>query len=124
MLLRKGHSLSRGGRQTAGRAGPCVDLEPWLWEEKSVLDRLRNANLLDACEVTLRCDARWYLLDLFRNRPGQWIDLAYIDAAHCVEVDSFIALAAWTHLKPGGVIAFDDLDWIPLRPGRGGIQQT
>jgi predicted O-methyltransferase YrrM len=95
----------------------CVDLEPYLWEGKSVLDRLRDANLLDACDVTLGCDARWYLIDLFTKASSQWIDLAYIDAAHCVEVDSFAALAAWTHLKPGGILVFDDLDWIPAVHG-------
>ena len=108
--------LAAAAKRRGGRLR-CVDREPYLWEEKSVLERLRDANLLDACEVTLDCDARWYLLDLFRSAPGQWIDFAYIDAAHCVEVDSFIALAAWTHLKPGGVIAFDDLDWIPSAHG-------
>lgn len=108
--------LAAAAKQHGGRVR-CVDQEAWLWEEKSVLDRLRDANLLDACDVTLGCDARWYLLDLFRKAPGQWIDLAYIDAAHCVEVDSFIALATWMHLKPGGIIAFDDLDWIPAAHG-------
>jgi predicted O-methyltransferase YrrM len=101
----------------------CVDAEPWLWEGKSVIDRLRDADLLDVCEVTLGCDARWYMLDLFRRSPDQWIDLAYIDAAHCVEVDSFVSLAAWTHLRPGGIIVFDDLDWIPLVEGAKGFSR-
>jgi len=94
----------------------CVDVKPWLWEGKSVFDRLRDANLLDVSDVTIG-DARWYMLDLLRRLPGQWIDLAYIDAAHSVEVDSFVSLAAWTHLRPGGIIVFDDLDWIPLVEG-------
>lgn len=104
--------LAAAAKHQRGRVR-CVDLEAWLWEGKSVIDRLNDANLLDTCDVTIGCDARWYMLDLFRQFPDQWIDLAYVDAAHSVEVDSFVSLAAWTHLRPGGIIVFDDLDWVP-----------
>jgi predicted O-methyltransferase YrrM len=94
-----------------------VDILERKWQGRSATDLLREADLLDVCEVTLREDARWYLLDLFDNKPGCWIDVAYIDAAHTIEVDAFVALALWTHLRPGGVLIFDDLDWVPGRHG-------
>jgi len=72
---------------------------------------------LDVCEVTLGEDARWYLLDLFDKKPGCWIDIAYVDAAHTIEVDAFVALSLWTHLRPGGLLIFDDLDWVPGKHG-------
>ena len=78
---------------------------------------LRQAGVLEACRVEFGCDARWHLLDLFREHPGQWIDLVYLDLTHTVEVDSFVALAAWTHLRPGGILVLDDLDWVPATHG-------
>jgi len=95
----------------------CVDVAKPLWKGKSAMDLLRQAELLDICRITFGRDARWYLLELLRQRPDQWIDLAYIDATHTVEVDSFVALAVWTHMRPGGILIFDDLDWIPAIHG-------
>lgn len=95
----------------------CVDIDEYLWKGRSAADLLRQADLLDICQITFGRDARWYLLDLFRQRPGQWIDLAYLDLTHTVEVDSFVALALWTHIRPGGILVFDDLDWVPAVHG-------
>lgn len=91
-----------------------VDLDKPLWEGKSAKDLLHQAELMDVCDINFGLDARWYLLELFSQRPGLWIDLAYIDATHTIEVDSFVALALWTHLRPGGILVFDDLNWIPM----------
>ena len=93
------------------------DLSEFLWKGQSVKDLLAKSNLSDVCEITFNKDARWYLLDLLRGKPMFWIDLAYLDLSHTVEVDSFVALALWTHLRPGGIIAFDDLDWVPMDYG-------
>jgi predicted O-methyltransferase YrrM len=95
----------------------CVDIAEYLWEGRSAADLLRQADLLDICRITFGRDARWYLLDLLRQRPGQWIDLAYLDLTHTVEVDSFAALALWTHMRPGGILVFDDLNWVPAVHG-------
>ncbi len=95
----------------------CADIEQPQWQGRTVVDLVAAVGALDSCQVTLGCDARWYLLDLLTRVPGEWIHLAYIDASHTVEVDAFVALAAWTHLRPGGVLVFDDLDWVPQRQG-------
>jgi len=100
-----------------GGSVSSVDIAEYLWEGRSATDLLRQADLLDICRITFGRDARWYLLDLFRQRRGQWIDLAYLDLSHTVEVDSFVALALWTHMQPGGILVFDDLDWVPAENG-------
>jgi predicted O-methyltransferase YrrM len=97
----------------------AVDSDRRAWQNNTVEDLLKLLNLSDVCDVNLDEDARWYLLDLLTARPGYWIDVAYVDASHTVEVDAFVALALWTHLRPGGVIVFDDLDWIPAVHGPG-----
>jgi predicted O-methyltransferase YrrM len=89
----------------------CVDFYEQVWEGKSAKDLLRQACLLDVCQVTYGQDARWYLIELLSLHPDRWIDFAYVDATHTVEVDSFLALALWTHMRPGGILALDDLDW-------------
>jgi predicted O-methyltransferase YrrM len=98
----------------------CVDIERPQWQGRTVEQLLAAVDALDSCQVTLACDARWYLLDLLSRLPDEWIHLAYIDASHTVEIDAFVALAAWTHLRPGGILVFDDLDWIPGRHGLSG----
>ena len=103
--------------KTRGGLLRCVDLEHPTWRGRTAADLLREAGLLDVCEVTLGCDARWYLLELFSQQPLCWIDLAYVDASHTVEVDAFVALSVWTHLRPDGLLVFDDLDWIPQLHG-------
>lgn len=95
----------------------CADIAELSWEGRSAVELLRQADLLGVCRIALGRDARWYLLDLLRQRQGQWIDLAFIDLTHTVEVDSFVALALWTHLRPGGILVFDDLDWVPAVNG-------
>lgn len=95
----------------------CVDIAEYMWKGKSAVDLLRQASLLGVCRITFGRDARWYLLDLFQHRMGQWIDLAYLDLTHTVEVDSFVALALWTHIRPSGIMVFDDLDWVPAVHG-------
>ncbi len=98
----------------------CVDIERPQWRGRTAEDLVAAVEARDSCQVTLACDARWYLLDLLTLLPGHWIHLAYIDASHTVEVDSFVALAAWTHLRPGGILVFDDLNWVPERNGSSG----
>lgn len=88
-----------------------VDHERRAWQGRTAADLVEAVDAADWCDITFGIDARWYLLDLLTGRPGPWVDLAFVDASHAVEIDSFVALAAWTHLKPGGVLVFDDLDW-------------
>jgi len=87
------------------------------WEGKSAVDRIEEAGLSEVCEFTFGQDARWYTLNLVSDRPGEWIDFAYLDLSHTIEIDAFVALAVWTHLHPGGILVFDDLDWIPQEHG-------
>lgn len=91
----------------------AVDHERCTWEGQSVVDRVTAVDAADVCRFEFGEDARWYLLELFTGAPGQWVDFAYLDLAHVVEVDAFAALALWTHLEPGGVLVMDDLDWVP-----------
>lgn len=102
---------SRDGRVRAS------DHKRRTWEGKSAVDRIEEAGLSDVCEFSFGQDARWYTLDLVRNRPVEWIDFVYLDLSHTIEVDAFVALAVWTHLNPGGIIVFDDLDWTPQGHG-------
>ncbi|HEX8052729.1 MAG TPA: class I SAM-dependent methyltransferase, partial [Thermoleophilaceae bacterium] len=91
-----------------------------VWEERTPHDVVAAAGAADHCRIDLEVDARWWLLDLLTERPDQWIDLAYVDAAHTVEVDSFLVSALWRHIRPGGVLVLDDLDWtasLHARPG-------
>lgn len=87
------------------------------WNGRTVCDLLETLGLSNWCDVTFEEDARWYLLDLFTTRPHKWLDLAFVDASHSIEIDSFIILAAWTHLRPGGVLILDDLDWTSAEHG-------
>jgi predicted O-methyltransferase YrrM len=108
------------GKATAYLAGAArlrdgrvfaVDHQQPEWQGRSAADLVEAAGAGEWCELTVETDARWYLLDLLSRRPGEWIDLAFVDASHSVDVDAFVALAAWVHLRPGGVLVFDDLDW-------------
>jgi predicted O-methyltransferase YrrM len=100
----------------AARAGGMVwavdSLRP-RHEDRSAADLVDLAGASDHCRTTFNCDARWFLLDLLRSQPDLRFDLAYIDCSHTVEVDAFVALAAWTHLRPNGLVVFDDLAWVP-----------
>lgn len=109
--------LSAAAKECRGNVF-SVDVSAPTWNGNTVKDILKTLELQHICNVELNCDARWYLLDLFSTKPGCWIDLAYIDSSHTVEVDSFVALSVWTHLRPGGIIIFDDLDWIPAEHGQ------
>jgi predicted O-methyltransferase YrrM len=84
---------------------------------RTVEDLLSAAGVDAFCEIRLDSDARWFLLDLFGKNPQLKLDLAYIDCTHTVEVDAFVALCAWVHLRPGGLLVFDDLDWVPAYHG-------
>jgi predicted O-methyltransferase YrrM len=95
----------------------AVDNQRHEWEGDTVRDRLRELDLLEQCSVSLGQDARWYIFDLLRDDSGKWIDFVYFDLSHTLEIDAFVALAAWNHLRPGGVMVFDDLDWIPAEHG-------
>ena len=101
-----------------------VDLLPHEWEGRTANDLVREVGATQACEITLGCDARWYLLDLFRNAPDAWLDICFLDASHTVEVDAFVALAMWTHLAPGGILIFDDLDWTPAECGESDVRYS
>jgi predicted O-methyltransferase YrrM len=90
-----------------------VDVAAPRWNGRNAEELIRRHTLQNYCDIMLDQDARWFLLDVFKKRPNYWIDLAYVDASHTVEDDSFVALALWTHLRPGGLLVFDDLDWIP-----------
>lgn len=90
-----------------------VDREEYYWKGNSVRDLLRKSDLLSTTKLDLKSDARWYLLKLLTRNRGMWIDVAFLDLAHTVEIDSFASLALWTHLKPGGIMVFDDIDWVP-----------
>lgn len=108
--------LAAGAKRRGGSL-MSIDIAEYLWAGRSAVDLLREAGVLEACRVEFGCDATWYLLDLLRESPGQWIDFVYLDLTHTVEVDSFVALATWTHLRPGGILVVDDLDWVPAIHG-------
>lgn len=95
----------------------AIDHEYQTWEGKSPVDRVHEAGVGDVCDFTFDVDARWYTLDLLRDQPGRWIDFVYLDLSHTIEIDAFVALAVWTHLRPGGIVVFDDLDWSPGEHG-------
>jgi predicted O-methyltransferase YrrM len=88
----------------------CDGMKP-QWRKRAADDLVRAVGGAEHCRIDFDSDARWWLLDLVTERTGEWIDLAYLDAAHTVEVDSFLASALWRHLKPGGMLVLDDLDW-------------
>lgn len=95
----------------------ATDHKRRIWEGKSAVDRVEEAGFGDVCEFAFGEDARWYTLDLISDRPGEWINLVYLDISHTIEIDAFVALAVWTHLSPGGIVVFDDLDWTPREHG-------
>ncbi len=97
--------------QAKGGFVRAVDLLPQVWEGRTANDLVAELGASAACDITLGCDARWYLLDLLREVPHAWLDIGFLDASHTVEVDGFVALAMWTHLAPGGILIFDDLNW-------------
>jgi predicted O-methyltransferase YrrM len=94
-----------------------ADLQTREWEGHTATDLVAAIGASASCEIEYGVDARWYALSLFSWRPSRWLDLVFLDANHSVEVDGFLALAAWTHLRPGGVLIFDDLDWTAARYG-------
>lgn len=99
-----------------------VDNQKQVWKEETVRDRLRELDLLETCSIALGQDARWFIFDLLRDNSGEWIDFVYLDLSHTLEIDGFVALAAWNHLSPGGVMVFDDLDWIPAEHGPSNLE--
>jgi predicted O-methyltransferase YrrM len=99
--------------QLSGGFARSVDLQEHMWNGRTAKDLLVEARLDNFCDLTFGEDARWYLLDLFRSRPGSWIDVAFMDLTHTIEVDAFVALTLWTHLQANGILILDDLDWQP-----------
>jgi predicted O-methyltransferase YrrM len=89
-----------------------------------VEDLLKMAEVDAVCDIHLDSDARWFLLDLFSHNPRLQLDFAYIDCTHTVEVDAFVTLCAWMHLRPGGLLVFDDLDWVPAYHGPSAIKYS
>ncbi|WP_157488933.1 class I SAM-dependent methyltransferase [Pseudofrankia sp. DC12] len=81
---------------------------------RTAQDLLAALDLETSCTLAKGEDARWYLVDLVRNRVP-FLDLVYIDASHTLEVDGFLVFAAWAYLKPGGILVLDDLDWVPAQ---------
>ena len=110
--------LAAAARQRRGQV-LAVDSGTPRWMGRTAEDLLAAAGVSPWCQITFNADARWYLLDLFTKRPTEWLDLVYVDASHSVEADSFVALAAWVHLRPGGVLVLDDLDWTAAAHGDG-----
>lgn len=102
--------LATAARLHNGRVRSVDQYRLW-WRGRTAADLVNQVGASGWCDITFEQDARWYLLELLTANPGEWIDLAFVDASHSVEVDAFIALAAWTHLRPGGVLVLDDLDW-------------
>lgn len=90
-----------------------VDHGRYTWRGQAATDLLRKIGVHDFSRVDYGQDGRWWLLDLITARPQAWIDLAYLDASHILEVDGFLASALWRHISPGGFLVLDDLDWIP-----------
>ena len=41
-----------------------------------------------------------------------WFDFIYVDADHTASGVLNDAVMAWQHLKPGGIMAFDDYTWV------------
>jgi len=106
--------LAAAAAQTGGFVR-AVDGSAPMYRGRTVEGLLRDANVSASCDVTLGCDARWFLLDLLAKDPCLELDLAFIDCSHTVEVDAFVTLCAWTHLRAGGLLVLDDLDWVPAR---------
>lgn len=95
----------------------AMDLIEHRWEDRTAREVVAEADPTGCCQIDLGVDARWWLLDVLAESPGQWIDLAYLDATHTVEVDAFLASALWRHIRPGGLLIVDDLDWVPRTHG-------
>lgn len=94
-----------------------VDIKTRSWKGRAPDDLIREAGLRKHCNLTREMDARWFIVDLFTKRPGCWIDMAFLDASHTIEADAFLALGLWTHLRPGGVLVMDDLQWTQHKHG-------
>ena len=90
-----------------------VDIAAAEFRGRSAEGLLGSLALGEHAELTTGVDARWYMLDLAARHDGPFIDIAYLDLSHTIEVDAFVAAALWNGLKPGGVLVFDDLDWLP-----------
>lgn len=108
--------LAAGARQAGGTV-LGVDLVAAAFRGRTAAMLLDSLDLGRYAELTTGEDARWYLLDLVASHEGPFIDLAYLDLSHTVEVDAFVAVALWNALKPGGLLVFDDLDWLPAVHG-------
>jgi predicted O-methyltransferase YrrM len=53
----------------------------------------------------------WRLMKMLEEKPVPRFDFCYIDGAHNWATDGFAFLLVDKLLKPGGWIAFDDLEW-------------
>ncbi|MBA2763643.1 MAG: class I SAM-dependent methyltransferase [Thermoleophilaceae bacterium] len=95
----------------------AMDLVEHRWQDRTARQVVADADPTGCCQIDLGVDARWWLLDLLAESPDQWIDLAYLDATHTVEVDAFLASTLWRHIRPGGLLIVDDLDWVPRTHG-------
>jgi len=52
-----------------------------------------------------------HFFHVFEDDGDWWYDFIYIDADHTASAVLDDAVMAWQHLKPGGIMAFDDYSW-------------
>lgn len=48
----------------------------------------------------------------YEDDSDWWFDFIYVDADHTAAGVLNDAVLAWQHLKPGGIMAFDDYTWV------------
>lgn len=86
---------------------------------KTALDREPNIfGILDSLQLSHRVTARmaersytWELAKLIQMEPRPLFDFCYYDGGHTWDTTGFGFLLVDMLLKPGGWIAFDDLNW-------------
>jgi len=80
-----------------------IDFES-VW--KSYLHRIKDYNNVFPSRIEISSFFNGY-----EDDGDWWFDFIYIDADHTASSVLDDAVMAWRHLKPGGIIAFDDYTW-------------